>query len=243
MELALAYGVAADVSGSLGQGCIRVHVAGRTDGIGVELLPLYPPFGPHYDLPAKGETVAVYLINNNIYHGFWERRRPQITAGLLTDGDKDSAKVLAMSDLAENGDEGVFFAGYRKSRGAELALADASLCLRQGGGIALSNNNRAIYIGDGISLGTDGGSAEPAVLGLQNEDALNRATDALEEAGGIIEKHARLIKTGASASPYTAALSPLFEAFAAELGASIKKHIAGLRGQIPKTKSNVVTLD
>ena len=218
-------GIVKDVDDPNKLGRIRCEVFGRTDGLPVEALPWYIPRKSKntHDLPKIDEKVEITLISDDILLGYWNFL-PQDNNLEIEDDDYKSAKVLLYRNLADNDDEGMLEISYRKSIGLTLKLRDAEITQRPDGSILLKTgfDKRTIHIcEDSISLGTETQSAEPGVLGLQNEDALNKIYQAISA-----------IESAASGSPYTMPIS-----------IALQPLLSPLEQQIPKTKSEHITLD
>ena len=218
-------GIVKDVEDPLKLGRIRCEVYGRTNGLDKEALPWYIPRRNKdaHDLPALEETVEITLISDDILVGYWNML-PQSNKMEIEDDDYKSAKVLLYRDLADNEDEGIVEISYRKSIGLTVKLRESEVTQRPDGSIFLKTkfDNRTVHIcEDSISLGTETKSAEPGVLGAQNEDALKK----------ILELF-KAISKAAGGSPYTTTIK-----------AAIDPLTPDLEQQIPKTKSEHITLD
>lgn len=218
-------GIVKDVEDPLKLGRIRCEVFGRTNGLPKEALPWYIPRRNKdaHDLPALEEKVEITLISDDILFGYWNML-PQSNKMTIEDDDYKSAKVLLYRDLADNEDEGIVEISYRKSIGLTVKLRDGEITHRPDGSIFIKTKfeHRIVHICENsISLGTETKSAEPGVLGLQNEDALKKILDLF-----------KAISKAASGSPYTIPIQTAIEPLA-----------PGLEEQIPKTKSEHITLD
>lgn len=102
---------------------------------------------------------------------------------------------------------------------------------KHGHQIVMKNGSWSVKSNDKVSLGTDGGSAEPALLGNKTEDVFNDIDSAID---ALI-----IFATSASAATIEPALAPA----ASALNTSLAQAKASLVSHIALIKSQKVTLD
>lgn len=95
---------------------------------------------------------------------------------------------------------------------------------------------------DGISLGSEGKSAEPGVLGDKNADALEAIRKGLQNLEQKAAKYAGTQAGASAALPFTAGLIAGYTSLATDVGALITEVLKIIQ-LIEKTKSKVITLD
>jgi hypothetical protein len=227
---------------------IKVEIPGRTSGIDVSMLPYYMPnCGPKdvHDLPEIGELVKVFLIEDDVYTGYWERL-PNPFKLDLNDDDYQSAKVLLYRDLAENGDEGKIELLYKKSVGFTMSLLDTVITIRRDKSVYVKNasTGKVVHISEhGISLGNENTSDQHGVLGESNKEALENLNDTCKKISDIVNKYTNNLSKVAKANPYTSAFAPVFTAFATEIQNTINNMHDSNANQFPDTLSHLVTLN
>lgn len=243
------YGIVASIEDPDQLGGIKVNVQSRTEKLPKEDLPFYVPMQDlhRHDLPAEGEIVRIYLVDNSIYKGYWERINHPNRAKDLSQDDYASAKSIFYRDLKENGDEGIIDISYIKSIGTVFSYKDSKVLIRtKDQSIALFNAKGGMWIDiteKMISLGSESESAEPGVLGDKNHDSLGMLNDTCKKISEIIEKNCKALSQAAAGNPYTMALVSPFNKFAAEIKSEIQKMHSDNKDYFPKTLSEKVSLD
>lgn len=214
--------------------------------------------GGSFSVPKKGSTVKVTFDHGNIYTPVYHYSiyNSQEVRNEIQESYKNAHVLLYDTAFAETTDgdndrEGehikVFFT---EERGLMMDYATGN-----GSSIINIRPDNTIYIEypggkvvhiqqDMISLGKEGESDEPAVLGLKNEDALNALADQINALAVSIRQYATTQASATAAAFPLAALTPALTKLAAEqlpIEAKIKGPIK--KSTIPKTKSDSVTLD
>ena len=96
---------------------------------------------------------------------------------------------------------------------------------------------------DGISIGAEDTSAQPAVVGDDNLEALNKLNNEIKDLSEIMEKHLKLIAAVCGSISPLKPLKPLFKAY----GLEVKQKIAQIHNTndsfFPETKSKAITVD
>lgn len=242
------FGYVVDIDDPKQKSRVRVRVYTRTDDeskISTALLPWYTLYGNTklHSLPAINEIVKVYLLDDDIHVGDYER----IKQGHISISAEDykSARVLLMENLDDFSDSGNIEISYRKSIGLELSLRDSKITIRKDGSVSLYNKQYDKYVhisNESISLGTQEKSAEPGTLGQTNVDMLNQINDTIkqfrDDMTGFLNQETKL----ALSSPYTAHMAKGFTAARVKiekLTATFEKNSKDFE----KTKSKIVTLD
>ena len=190
-----------------------------------KLPPIYPFFIGNKNMFTKvneDDDVWVMFFDNNPYELFYFRK-DNIQENLSEILNKDYKNIEVLTSL-EN-DSGYVQLFYSDGTGWILRKEDSNIQIDKDGRIILDYNNtehRQISIDDNsISLGTVGGSAEPAVLGDKLTDTLNKLYLTL------------------SAIEYSASISP----FTTLIGTAMKMPLTQYKESIEKITSQHVTLD
>ncbi len=186
------------------------------------LPPIYPFIESHsssYSSPLVDDEVWIVYNDTNPQVLYYIRRKqlPQHLQELLGD---DNIEVIMSRDT----DDGLYQIFFSDGTGIKLLKDESYICIKNDDTIVLStpDSNRTISIGgDSISLGTEGGSAEPALLGNQTKQALTQIYNLFMSTA-----------TAAASSPFTAPISTA-------LNASLPQ----LKSQIERILSENVTLD
>lgn len=188
-----------------------------------------PPIRPFFRIspssftqPRVNDPIWVLLFRDNpqeLFY-FFQADVSDTASDTLKDANQD-AEILSrrssgtgMSQLMFNSDDGWVMENDLGKIQIDNDSNDITL--------SKSESNRTIDINEnGISLGTKGGSAEPAVLGNKLSDCLDAIYDILD---GIM--------TSAAGSPYTA-----------HIASKISAQVPQVRAKANKILSNNVTLD
>lgn len=189
-----------------------------------KLPPVYPWFNGNSNNFSKvneDDEVWVMFFEHNPYELFWFRKdNIGQNLGDILNKDYEHIEVVCSKEL----DSGYAQIYYTDGDGWIIRRDETFIQLDKDGNVIIDTGrkHRAISIDDNsISLGTVGGSAEPAVLGDKLEDCLNKLYDLLD-AG---------IKAG-QPSPYTASMC-----------LAMQSAMGAFKTSITKIKSNHVTLD
>lgn len=207
----------------LGHGDIKVEAPGIFSAEDQENLPTVMPFfGLHansYSEPKIQDEVWLLNLEDNPLQLFWFRKDDRTEHNQAIE-EEVNVEVLC------NRESGAGYATIYFSDGTGWMIRKDSSCvnIRADGSIVLNANipHRVIDICNGsISLGTEGGSEEPAVLGNSLKEVLEQIQVCLET-----------IRQASSTSIYT-------QPIAIALGSMPTQ----IKNQIPKIISQNVTLD
>ena len=209
------------------KGIIKATVPGLfSDQDDPDLLPpIYPYFIGNKNMFTKvkeDDAVWVMFFEDNPYELFYFRK-DNIQESLSEILNKDYENIEVITHL--DNDSGYVSLYYTDGTGWILRKEDSVIQIDKTGRIILDYNgdkHRQISIDDNsISLGTIGGSAEPAVLGDKLTDTLQKlylTLKSIEEASKI--------------NPYTIAI-----------GSAMKSPLSQYKNSIDKITSQHVTLD
>lgn len=229
---------------------VRVRVEGVFGNIPTEHLPYASPRyiqKNNHDLPAVGSLVYIHFMNDDVMYPFWYTKNT-VDLG-LSDDDYKSAQVLINKDLSLYDSRGKVNLRFEESKGLTLSFSYndtlSEIVIRPDNTIFIKNENtdKVVHITETISLGSEDVSAQPAVLGDTNNEALDKTNETIEELKDTIISNMDKLSNTASSSPYTSPLAPLFKLLSTELTANIDPLIAENTEFYPTTKSEVVTLD
>lgn len=241
-----------DVEDDTVQCRIKAHIDGLTRTTDNEIpqddLPwLYasPGMLNMYDVPAIGDWVIVDM-SRGIYHAFWEHldARSELLAETVGD-DIATTKVLLLEDASRFGSEGAIGLYWSPTQGWMWEFANQHINLRADGTLYITDGAKAIHLtADGkISIGSETESAEPGVLGLQAETTFNQLNDAIKALSDNMATVMQTLAQAAKSNPYVMPLSPCFESYASTVQQPETQAHQAIAEQIPKTKSEVVTID
>ncbi len=190
-----------------------------------ELLPPIYPF-----VEANSCTFSSPLVDDEIWIVFDESnpqllyylRRKQIPTHMqsLLDAGDENLEII----MSRETDDALYQIFFSDGTGLKLLKDESYICINSDDSITLatSSSNRTISISpSSISLGTEGGSAEPALLGEQTKTALTQ-----------IHALFQAISAAAKPNPFTSAIAAAIDPLEPLLSA-----------QIDKVQSVNVTLD
>ncbi len=190
-----------------------------------ELLPPIYPFieNPisNFSSPLVDDEIWIIYNNSNTQVLYYIKRRqiPQHLQDLMNSGD-ENIEVIMSRDT----DDGLYQIFFSDGTGLKLLKDESSICIKNDDTIVLAtpDASRTISIGpSSISLGTEGSSAEPALLGDQTKTALTQIYNLFMS-----------IASAAAPGPFTAPIAT-----------AINATVAQLQAQIEKVQSENVTLD
>lgn len=245
------WGSVVDVDDPKKLGRIRVRVEAVYGNIKTEHIPWAYPRLQHTEefiIPELGAVVQIVFENNDIYFPLWYRVRG--TEVDLNNDDYSSAVILLDRDLEKFKLDGRVLVRYTESEGIEINLTksdnSSKILLRPDNSILLQNGQSTYSVHiteENISIGSENSSAEPAVLGQTNNDALDKINENIKEIADVISSNLQKLKSSALGSPYTAHLVSSLIAFDAELKTTESRLFEANKQFFPKTKSKIVTLD
>lgn len=230
-------------------GRIKCEILERTVGIDKEDLPWYYDFSrskDSHDLPKINDYVEVILVNDDIHIGYW-CHLPFDKRIDISDDDYKSAKIILRRWLEDWEDEGLLQIHYTKTDGLLLQLKDSKINIRRNGTIHLFSEalGKQIDISDSqISLGSEGKSEEPAVMGKKNNECHTKQADYTKWlAEEVLAPGFAKLSTTAASNPYTSPLAPIFQEISTKiLSGSPSKH-SDIKSFLPELLSELVSLD
>jgi hypothetical protein len=106
------------------------------------------------------------------------------------------------------------------------------------------NSGKIIHLSeDGISIGSENQSQQPAVVGNDNQTALEMLNDTIKDMSDLMQKHLNILSIAADSSPYTKHLKMPLTNHKNELKAKIDSLHADNDAFFPETKSTFITVD
>lgn len=204
----LFFGIVVDVQDTDKLNRLRVSIAGFTDNIPVDMLPWYYPFYGQNYLPIKGDTVPVFILNDNFTHGFYNNKIDLKALGL--DGTEYENYVELYK---RNGIQ----ASYKESIGWEFINTKSSFTIDKEKIVAMVDGTSIIHTKDKINIGNDG----PAVaLGNKTVEALQKQLELTEKMYESCMELFDAIKSASTPGP----LKPIKAVLTAMIPLMKKKH-------------------
>ena len=190
-------------------------------------------------IPQKGENVWIEFEQGNPNFPLWSYYRP-LENELPSEAKQNYTETYIIAKTPQN----CLFSIDDANQEIELRRND-------GKGFFITDNAISLVRKNGkISLGQNGQSAQPAVLGNDNAQRLNEICDALlkvvTQLGVLIGAEITESAANAAVLPVLSPASGVFVAAAGNVIAQLTKitqEIATTKTQIPNTKSQNVTLD
>lgn len=218
-----------DVADPDKQGRVKVEIYGYFDGCSKDEIPwshiLFRNHSGYHRTFKEDEIVYVLLNKENIYEYYHLDISAQNDAlKEILDDSYENTEVIICREGTDANDNRVVQFFYSDSQGIIECFGDCWIKITPEKHIQLITpyEHRTIDINEkSISLGSETESAEPGVLGDQNEDALNKILNMF-----------KAIEKASNSNPYTKPIS-----------VALKPLIKPLEDQIPKTKSEHITLD
>ena len=220
----LRMGKVIDVTDPDKQGRIKVEIFGYFDGCNKDDIPwsniLFRGHSGYHRTYKLDEIVYVLINKDNIYEYYHLDISSQNEAlkEILNESYENTEVILCREG------EKVIQLYFSDAKGFIQRVGDTWIKINPDDSVEIVTpwDKRTVHICEkSISLGTETVSAEPGVLGLQNEDALNKILNMF-----------KAIEKAANSNPYTKPIS-----------VALKPLIPPYEQQIPKTKSENITLD
>lgn len=236
-------------------GRIRCEVLGRTEGLKKEVLPWYTPMDWNkdtFDLPKIDEYVYVYLWNNDIHTGLWKfREHDDRFKDSLSDKDYKSAKILLkryLDDWDEEGDDvgGLLALYYTLTEGFMMTLKESKINIERNSDIWLfcRELNKQIHIcKDQISFGQKNKSAQPCVMGNDNNDQHQYEIDWIDWLANHVADTWDKLAQAASSSPYTAHLASVFTQGSSKIKSENPNYKSKCENHLEENLSKLCSLD
>jgi len=193
-------------------------------------------------IPDIDEWVEVNLEQNTT-NWRWPDLKDKELSNLLGE-DYLKSIVFGFRNLDKQGGAGKLALLWTKTEGFQMLVDDSMYQIRDDRSLFMTDSKKIIHVKDHISLGSEDKSAEPAVLGDKNFDALNAINDYIKALATTISTYQKQLSAVATPNPYTTALAPIFTAMAAELDAlHVATNYSTTKAKFPPTKSTIVSLD
>lgn len=242
-------GEVVDVNDNTYTGKIKVKVYGKFDDLSTDDIPWAYPYnnvlggdasgGGFYAVPKKGSVVNIIFDNGNIYHPMYFSNY-RVHDSLKSEIESNQENFYS---LLYDTDEKIKIT-YDKKNGLMLNFNESKINIRPDNSIYIDSTGRVFHVTkNGISLGQEDASNEPAVLGDKNVDALTEIHDRINDICTYINSYAA---AQASVVGSVVILAPLAAALAklAADNAIVTAQLPILANMtIPATKSKKVTLD
>jgi len=234
-------------------GRIKVNVRGKFDGIPVDDLPWAisdnlissgsASGSGSYDVPKLNTIVGIRFENGDIMHPMYFKIQ-HVSDELKNDVISASDTPYTVKSLWYDSD--INLKNYfNQADGINLYYKDSGINIKDDNTILLEyNNGLKLHIQeDMISLGQETKSAEPAVLGDKNSDALNELYDRIDELTQMIMKFAQLNSSVVGSISMLAPLGPAYTNLNLSATLTAAKLPNLPNATIPATLSKHVSLD
>lgn len=249
------YGKVIDNDDPKGIGRIKVRVNGFYDDIQDDIIPYAIPKNVSFnrlDPPPIGSEVQIEFIEGEIMCPVWYvfNGKKAEDMGIKQDQYTKSA-VLLYKNLEDYENSGIVKVLFTEKDGLVLEYEKddniSQINLRKDNTVYFKNSNfdKVVHISnESISLGTEDRSAEPAVLGDKNNEALDHTNDTIKEFATILESNLKTLFTVCNASAILRPLVPSIKLMETQLKAQIITAAFERNEKFyPTTKSEIVSLD
>ena len=245
------WGEVVDTADPIKGGRVRVKVKTVFDEIATEFIPWAAPRfvdASTFEKPYLGEVVQVIFDKGDIMMPKWFRIRGSDME--ISDENYESYTSIKEKNLGDYGLDGKIDISYRADDGLTFALEreynNSYITIRNDSSIVLKNGqtDRSIHINkDGISIGSEDKAQQPAVVGNDNMEALQKLNNTIKTLSDLMNKHLDLLSIAAGTSPYTKHLKTVFKSYKNEVKSVIKQLHSENDAFFPETKSNLITVD
>jgi hypothetical protein len=197
----------------------------------------------NYDVPKVGTILGIRFDNGNIYQPRYFKIQ-HISQELKDDVISVSDTPYTVKSLWYDTDINLK-AYFNEADGINISYKDSQINLRDDNTIWLQDNNGlGVHIQKNmISLGTESESAEPAVLGNKNVDALTELHNRIKNLTDAIMSFCTIQSTITKAVFIFAPLTPGYDSLLAQSTAILAQLPALPNITIPATLSEKVSLD
>jgi hypothetical protein len=245
------WGEVVDTNDPLKAGRVKIRVKTVFDEIPTDFIPWAVPRNVDSDTfekPFLGETVQVIFHLGDVQSPKWFRIRKADDS--ISDENYESLTILKDKDLSKYGLDGKINIQYSAEEGLTFKLerngSESEYTIRNDNTVLLRNGNsgKTIHLSeDGISIGSEDKSQQPAVVGDDNMEALQMLNDTIKDMTNHMNNQLQIIEQVASSSPYTKHLELPIKNYRT----SLKSKIEGLHSDndtfFPETKSTFITVD
>jgi hypothetical protein len=194
-------------------GRVKIRVFGKYDILDEEVIPWSIPYNQLSSgtviIPKIGELCNVFFENGDEYVPFY-MGIAKTNDDLLAEYGEDYPKVFSIVYDKTIGEEKTLEIFYTDTQGLMIRKSDSFINIKnEDESIVISNGStgKVVHLfDDGISIGTEGGSTEPAVLADTLETLLNSFITELGNIGAIATPAgpSNLIKTSPQWAPLVA---------------------------------------
>jgi hypothetical protein len=196
------------------------------------------------DIPNVGDLVYVVATHGELRWRHMDFIEQDVINTFVNNDDYLKSLVLTYKNLDKFRSAGHLFIGWTDTDGFRIVKDQAIFQLRKDNSIVLFNGNQTIHVNENrISLGSENQSAEPGVMGDQNEIALNMLNDTIKSLAQLTDNMMTKLAAKASTSPYTAHLSPDIRQFGSNFKERALSAHADNSAHFPKTKSKIISVD
>lgn len=246
-------GEVVDIEDPSFNGRVRVKVRGKFDKFENSDIPWATPDtyfsggsssgAGNYDVPKVGTVVGVVFDNGNIYNPRYFKIQ-HVSKELIDDVISVSDTPYTVKALWYDTDINLK-AYFNQADGIRLSYKDSIINMRDDNTIWLQHNGGlGIHIQENmISLGSESESAEPAVLGDKNVDALTELHDRIRELTDALKSFCTSQSSVTKAVYILAPLTPGYDSLLAKAAAILGQLPNLPNNTIPATLSEKVSLD
>ena len=245
------WGEVVDTTDPLKSGRVKVRVKTIFDEIDVKFIPWAVPKrvdSDTFEKPYLGEIVQIVFQNGDIMMPKWFRIRT--ASQNIDDEDYESFTVIKKKDLSKYGLDGNIDISYSKTNGLTFKLErenhTSEYTVRNDNTVFLKNGNTGKIIHltkDGISIGSEDKSQQPAVVGDDNMKALQMLNDSIKEMSDKMQEQLEKLSIISGTSPYTKHLQTVFKTYKTTLKSTVDAFHSKNNNFFPETKSTFITLD
>lgn len=239
-------------------GRVKIKVFGKYDELEEEVIPWAIPYnqlssGTVY-IPKVGEICNVFFENGDENIPFF-MGISKTNDDLLGEYAEDYPKVWSIVYDKKAGEDATGKASDERTLEIFYTETQGLIIRKNDSFIQLKNEDESIFIkngktedvihinDDGISLGSEGTSDEPAVLGDKNVEALEALSTQIDTLITNILTFCATQTTASTSVPLTVGLVPGYATLIAD-ATLIKANLVGIGiKEIPNTRSSKVTLD
>lgn len=242
------YGEVLDNEDPLNSGRLKIRILGINDDSTPDFLEWVEMEGHQitnqHDPATIGEQVEVIIYPHAVYR--W-RHLDFKDKALINELGDDYLKslVLMYRNLTRYGLDGRIALHWSATEGLRLLMQDSGLQIRtEDGSALLFSPDKLIHVlRDHISLGSEGESAEPALLGDKTEDTLVEINTRIKALHDRVAEYLTQAAAVAGGNPFTAPLAPIMTQFSLQLRTDGVTAEQIIQQKIDLIKSQVVSLD
>ena len=239
-------------------GRVKIKIFSKYDELEEDVIPWAIPYNQLSTgtciIPKVGDVINTFFENGDDYVPFYFTtiRNSQ---ELLAEYGEDYPKVWSLTYDKKLGEDGEGTLGEERTLEIFYTETQGLIIRKNLSYIQIKNEDESIFIkngktedvihinDDGISLGSEGISEEPAVLGDKNVLALKALSKQIDTLSTNILTFCGTQSTASGVVPLTAGLIPGYTTLIADVNL-IKSNLASIgKKEIPNTRSSKVTLN